>query len=333
MKKWLKWEFWPFWFFYIPIYFQYLWFGIRSGSFVFFSAANPSMKLGGFCSYSKYDILKKIPKEYIPETVLVKSNEKEFAERIFENSPLSYPIIVKPDLGERGFGVALVESDSELKAYFREAKGDIILQEYINYPLEVGVMYHRLPAEKTGRITSIVIKEFLTITGDGNSTFLLLFEKGTRTRFHIESLKETYNKELELVLEKGKTIQLQDIGNHCRGTTFLNGNSLISKQLEEVFDKIALRIEGYNFGRFDLRVSSEEDLLKGVNIKMMELNGANSEPAHIYDPNMPLITAYKAVFRHWKNLFQVSVANHKLGVPYAPLFGTIKEVRSYFKNR
>ena len=106
-----------------------------------------------------------------------------------------------------------------------------------------------------------------------------------------------------------------------------------NEQLEEVFDKIALQIEGYNFGRFDLRVSSEEDLSRGVNMKIMELNGANSEPAHIYDPKMPLITAYKALFRHWKNLFQVSVANHKLGVPYAPLFGTIKEVRSYFKNR
>ena len=48
----------------------------------------------------------------------------------------------------------------------------------------------------------------------------------------------------------------------------------------------------------------------------MELNGAGSEPSHIYQPGASLWNAYKSLFFHWKVLFRISRANKKRGTPY-----------------
>jgi len=77
-------------------------------------------------------------------------------------------------------------------------------------------------------------------------------------------------------------VVLEPIGNHCRGTTFLNANDIIDEKLTKVFDSISNRIPGFYFGRYDLRCSSIEDLKKGKNVRIIELNGAGSEPDNIY---------------------------------------------------
>ena len=333
MKKWLKWEFWPFWLFYTPVYFQYLWLSTKAQSFVFFSASNPGMKLGGFSAYSKCDILHKIPSAYIPKTILISESDKGQQKNKLNMPGINFPFIAKPDFGERGFGVSLINDQKDLQEYLTESKGNIIFQEFIDYPLELGVMYHRYPNAKKGKITSIVIKEFLTVFGDGTSTLLSLLEKGERTNYHLKTLKKNLRQDLNTILNKGEKIQVQNIGNHCLGTTFLNGNHLITEKLEKTFDKIALQTEGFYFGRFDVRVPTIKDLHEGKNIKIMELNGANSEPAHMYDPNTSLVDAYKAIFKHWNILFDISTANHKEGIKYDSFFYTLKEIKSYFRNR
>ena len=48
----------------------------------------------------------------------------------------------------------------------------------------------------------------------------------------------------------------------------------------------------------------------------MEVNGAGSEPTHIYDPAHSIFFAWKEIIRHWVILFRISVANHRLGHSY-----------------
>lgn len=334
LPKFLKWEFWPFWLFYIPVYVKWLWLGVKARSFVFFSAANPTMEMGGFIDYSKYAVLETVPHEYKPLTFLLKGETKNTdILAIMDENKISFPIILKPDKGERGYGVAKLDSEKELNTYLENAVDELILQEYCDYPLEIGVMYHRLPDLTNGEITSVVIKDFLSTEGDGISTLLELFHKGKRTRYYLDLLEEKYGNELCSIPPKGKRIELESIGNHCRGTTFLDGNHLINENLTKVFDRISLQMKTHFFGRFDLRVSSLHDLYKGENIKIMEVNGANSEPAHIYDPNMSLFKAYKSMFSHWQNLYAVSVGNHKNGVSYMPLSEAIRKVRRSLKEK
>ena len=328
--KWLKWEFWPFWLFYIPVYFQYLYYSIRTGSFGFFSASNPLMTFGGFSNYSKSHVLKAIHEDYIPITHLLtppfgKSSPTDFG--------LSFPVIMKPDMGERGFLVEVIHTQQAYDAYLAQSKFPVVLQEFIDYPIELGVMYHRFPRENKGHITSVVRKEVLSVIGDGVSTLAELITKGERTHYHQKMLFEQYAHELNNKLEHGERKQLSHIGNHIRGATFYNANHLINESLHKVFDKIALPIEGYHFGRFDLKVPSLDDLYAGKNIKIVELNGANSEPTHIYDPSMPLLKAYKAMFAHWRTLYRISKANHKTGVPYTSIWTIVREVRNSRKQR
>ncbi|MDX2304458.1 MAG: hypothetical protein NW226_16750 [Microscillaceae bacterium] len=317
LTKIYKWEFWPFWFFYIPVYFYWLYLSLRAKSFFFFSAANPLMELGGFSNYSKYNVLKNIPPQYIPKTILISTyQEKRNIEAILAENQLSFPLIAKPDRGERGKGVTKVKNLEELKTYLFEAGKEVILQEFIEYPLEFGVMYYRLPNEKRGQVSSIVQKEFLSVVGDGNSTVQELVIKNQRSHLFLKHLQEKYPEVLHTVPAKDEKLILEPIGNHSRGTIFLNATHLVNEELIDVFDQISQQIKGFYFGRYDLKVKSLEDLYTGENIKIMELNGANSEPAHIYDPHMPILQAYRFLFSHWSNLYQISVKNHQNGINY-----------------
>lgn len=83
---------------------------------------------------------------------------------------IEYPLIAKPDIGFRGLLVKKIENESELKSYIQKYDINIIIQEYINCKNECGIFYHRHPNEEKGVITSITLKKFLNITGDGSST-------------------------------------------------------------------------------------------------------------------------------------------------------------------
>lgn len=107
---------------------------------------------------------------------------------------------------------------------------------------------------------------------------------------------------------------MEPIGNHCRGTRFIDNNFLINDKLNIVFDEICLPIKGFYYGRFDLKVKSIEDLYEGRNIKIMELNGASSEPGHIYDSANTIFKAYKDLLFHWKRLADISKENIKNGL-------------------
>jgi hypothetical protein len=317
----LKWEFWPFWVFYTPVYFYWLWLSIRARSFVFFSAANPAMEMGGFGGYSKYNVISKFPPHLIPKTLFINAaiTTQEAVVKLVEQNSLAFPLIVKPDVGERGWKVEKISDTPALIKYLILNRQKLLIQEYISYPLELGVMYYRLPGQSKGHITSVVQKEFLSVTGDGKSTLQKLFRQFTRTRYHLPMLLQLYKPDLDKILQPGEVLELVSIGNHCRGTTFLNANHLVTPALTEVFDQISKEIDGFYFGRYDIRVPSLADLYAGRNIKILELNGANSEPAHIYDPQMPILSAYKHLFIHWRNLFEVSMQNHKKGFPFTPL--------------
>jgi hypothetical protein len=102
------------------------------------------------------------------------------------------------------------------------------------------------------------------------------------------------------------------MGTHARGATFRNGNHLICEELVKIFDRISADIPGYFIGRYDIKASSFEELLRG-NFKIIELNGANSEPTHIYDPDNTLFRAYRDLFAHWTLLAKISRLNIRRG--------------------
>lgn len=327
LQKWLNWEFWPWWFFYIPMYVYGFWLSVKAGALTFFVAANPKMKFGGMFGTSKYDILVNFDLRLIPKTILIGPKEGSSLQQKLEKASISYPLIAKPDIGERGKGVQLIKTERDLLSYLKGSNEHIIIQEYIDYPIELGIMYIRMPDEENGQITSIVRKDFPHVRGDGKTTLRELIKNDERGKYYFELLSEELKPEMDLILEKGELKRLVFIGNHVRGTTFLNANHLINEKLEGVFDAIGKQQPDFYIGRFDLRAKSIEELENGTGFKIMELNGVNSEPAHIYDPKMSLIKAYKDLFSHWNRVYKLCVANHKRGVPYDKTSVVIKALK------
>jgi len=337
-SKIFKWEYWPFSVFYAPIFFYWVWISIRARSLFFFTSSNPSIEFGGMLGESKDKIFQLIPDQYIPETLkLSKSIKKEELLQTMTQIGITYPFILKPDIGERGWMVRLIKKEEELTAYLKEIKVDFLIQEYVPYELELGVFYYRYPDSNHGTVSSVVIKDTLKVTGDGFKSVVELIEESPRAKMQLKRLLEEDPEKMKTIPDFGKTIELVPIGNHCLGTTFLNGNHIINDELTKTFDQVSKQIEGFYFGRYDIRCKSIESLCQGTDFKILELNGAGAEPAHIYQPGFPLIQAYKAIIAHLKVLVEISIMNKEMnGVGFATFKEGLKEVKkilAYNKNK
>jgi hypothetical protein len=324
-----SWEYWPFGIVQFPLIIYWLWLSLKARSLFFFSASNPTILLGGMFGESKYDILRRLPDYLLPKTRLIKlpSTSEEVLE-LLQTEGFSFPVIFKPDIGERGFRVKKIFSRDEAIHYLNTAPGDFIVQELLELPVECGVFYTRFPDEETGKVTSLVIKEMLSVTGDGQSSLRQLILHHDRAKLQWDRLEQQFAAQLDAVPVKNEKVELNPIGNHCLGTKFLNGNSFIDHELSASFDAIGKTIDGFYFGRFDLKCASLDDLRKGE-VKIMEVNGCGAEPAHIYHPGFSLWKAWGVLFVHWKNLYRISVQNHRKGIPYTS-FSEGKEIYRRF---
>ncbi|MEO6733552.1 MAG: hypothetical protein ABIN01_20175 [Ferruginibacter sp.] len=310
--KLFNWEYWPFNVVYGPIYFYWIWLMIKSRSVFFFNTSNPLINNGGFLMESKKEIYDLIPQQYYPATVLFKTGTPitEVMKGI-ERKEMSFPLIAKPDIGMRGMLVQKIHSEKELANYISNTKVDFLVQAYIEYENEVGLFYYRYPGAANGNISGIAGKELLTLTGDGVSTMEELLMKNPRFILQLPVLKETHADTLKTILQKNEQHLLVPYGNHCRGSKFLDISNLINEDLVNVIDKICKEIPEFYFGRMDIRYKSWEDLKMGRHFSIIELNGAGSEPIHIYDPAHSIFFAWQEIIRHLNILFEISRLNHR----------------------
>lgn len=319
-----KYEYWPVWLFFLPGIFVF-WplLALRARALLYFTAANPGIPLGGFFGEKKYDIIKDISTEYLPQTILVQNADKNLLSTIIKDNGFTYPIIVKPNIGERGKDVVIAKDEADLLEHTAHFSEDIILQEYITHKEEYGVIFYKLPNGKGKGITSIVKKGFLSVVGNGTDTVKQLLIQKERGRLYLKLLETENPKKLKIIPKNGEYFLVQPIGNHCKGTAFLNYNKLITSEMIEAFDKVSSTMDGFYYGRFDLRCTSDEDLQKGKNIKIIEVNGTTSEPGHIYDlSNMNIWKAYRDIWQNMKIINTISIINHR---QYNVAYSTKKE--------
>ncbi len=313
----LHWEYWSMTAVYGWIMPVYIFLAIRARSLFFFSASNPGIEYGGFLMESKKKIYDIMPQQYYPRTVYFTagSASQQVAERI-QAIGYQYPLIGKPDIGGRGRGVKKLYNEAELAAYAAGCPLDFLVQEFAHQPNEVGIFYYRYPGEKKGHVSGMVRKELLAVTGDGRSTILDLLLKDKRFILQLEVLKKLYGNGLQEIMAAGEIRELVPYGNHARGAKFLDDSQLADEVFVQSVDAICQQVEGFYFGRLDIRYNSWEELREGKNISIIELNGAGSEPTHIYDPKHSLFFAWKEIIRHWIILWRISRINHKKGIPY-----------------
>ncbi|MBC7888891.1 MAG: D-alanine--D-alanine ligase [Ferruginibacter sp.] len=330
------WEYWPFNVVYCPIYIYWFWLGIKARAVFFFSTSNPSIKNGGFLLESKKQIYDLIPPQYYPPTLLFKAgtNRNDILNEL-NRTQMRFPLIAKPDIGMRGLSVEKVHCAAELMHYATGSKVDFLIQEFISYENEAGIFYYRYPNEKKGHISGIVGKEFLTVTGDGMATVEQLLQQDPRFILQLPVLRRTHTEILQQVLGKDETHLLVPYGNHSRGAKFMDISYLIDEVLTETIDSVCQKVPGFYFGRMDVRYNTWEELRRGRNFSIIELNGAGSEPTHIYDPKHSVFYAWREIIRHLGILYRISKQNHKLlHIPYMKFsmgMQMLKENTAYVK--
>ncbi|MDI9319257.1 MAG: hypothetical protein QM530_02170 [Phycisphaerales bacterium] len=300
---------------------------IKAKSFFFFSAANPTIETGGMFFESKWDVFKLIPKQYYPQTIfIVPEQTVESIACELKTVNIHFPFIAKPDRGERGWAVKIIHSMEELEEYRKKVKVSFLIQELVQSPLELSIFYYRHPFSQTGKITSVTLKKLLTVVGDGHSTLRELILRSDRATLQLAKLISNNAIDLNQVLNNQEELILVPYGNHVRGAMFLDYTHIVDEQLAKTFDTICKQIDGFYFGRFDLRCTSIEELKQGKNISILELNGSGAEPAHIYQPNFSFFKAQAVIARHYKMMYEAAMANKGRGIHFMS-FDAMRETK------
>lgn len=299
-------EYWPWKYFYTPMIPYYLYLAYKNKSMVFPAHVNLNLPDGGFFNEDKALMLEYISPKYLPKSTFFYLNKTH------SNFALDYfPVVAKPLNAQRGTHVSIIKSTEELEKYANNLVADFITQEYVQYEIELAIVYSRKPGELKGQVSSVTQKEFLSVTGNGENTIWQLLQKQVRAMLIAEDIKKNTKVDLTEILAKGQIKIVEPIGNHCRGTLFRNAANLDFDKIAHVADIILKDFEGFHFGRFDLKVKSIVDLYAGENIKILELNGVNADAAHIFDPNYSLFKAYGDIADHWNRLSDIALINKK----------------------
>lgn len=323
LARWARWEFWPTWLFYLPVTAHIGLLALRYRGISIVTAANPGMPDGGLVGESKYGILQQLPPAWTIPSVLVETgsaiNRVRQLRADVDAHGWPFPLILKPDVGQRGAGVRLVSSWDAANDYLTAVHDKIVAQPFHLGPHEAGIFYYRMPGSARGRIFSITDKVFPVLVGDGVSTVEALIWSHQRFRLQAATFVARHRAELARVPGVGERLQLALAGNHSQGTLFKDGRHLWTAALEQRIDEIARAYPGFHIGRFDVRYTDVEAFKAGRDLAIVELNGVTSEPTSIYDPDGTLFDAYRQLFRQWSIVFAIGAANRRAGAPVSSL--------------
>lgn len=319
-----RWEYWPWWAIYPPILCYILYLGFfkhRQPRAV--TAVNPAMPQGGLIGESKADILSGLQDtgEAIARWALIPDNSsldnRVAAVEAFQNrAGLPYPIVLKPDQGERGSGVGICRDAEAIREHLSAHPEPMIAQEFIGGH-EYGVFYVRLPGEACGKIMGITDKRLTQVVGDGQCTLETLILSDPRAVAMAPFFLKKHADKLETVPEAGQQISLAELGTHCRGALFLDGAELITAELTEAIDRISQSYTGFYFGRYDLKCAGPKALRAGKGLKVLEVNGLTSESTWMYDPRHSPFAAWRILAEQWRLAYAIGTANAGNGSPTA----------------
>ena len=310
--------------------------GIRYRNLTTFTATNPDIPHSGFFGESKVDILDKLsltsskfvasyrflpPNSYISERLnLVKD--------FIQAEDLNWPVILKPDIGQRGQGVALVYNEQEVLNYLESHSEALIVQKYIA-GAEYSVFYIRHPESKTGNIYCITEKLLPKVIGNARDTVLQLVRADpwlSLVEHRLPFLPRVQNQ----IPKTGEPVFLGHTGAHSSGARCLDATfQFCTLELTQRIDEISQAFGKFYFGRYDIRVNAPDALRTAQDFYIIELNGVTSEPLHIYDPGYTIWDNYRVIIELWNTACRIGAYNSRSGISTTPIGEVIRLWRIY----
>lgn len=282
----------------------YLFNALRYRSLTFFSACNPDLSFGGMLDDNKTEAYNFIPDRYLPKMIVYDFNK--ILQSQLETKNIQFPVIIKPNMGFKGYAVKECKDLRELENIVAglDKSKEWLIQEYIDLESEFSIMYYCFPDSQKKGITSISSKRYPTLIGDGFSTIQTLINEYKNPFVNKSYLKEKWASRLKEIPSKDQMIELHHIGNYSRGSKFYSLMNEKDERLISAMNNVFSNEVGIYFTRLDIKAHSLEHVRRG-DFKIMEINGAKSEPLHIYDPMYGFVQRIKDVRKHWKIMTRI----------------------------
>ena len=334
----VRWEYWPAWAIYLPIIPHYALLALRYRGLTLPTAVNPAFPLSGLVGESKSQIIDLLPPQWvIPTASLPSTATVRDLESIMRQRNWSFPLIFKPDVGERGSGVKFISSPEDAHTYLECAARDdsfpVLAQTYHPGPFEAGIFYIRDPHQSRGSIFSITEKVFATVTGDGDSSLRDLILQHPRHALQASVFLNRLGAAAENIPLACEVVHLNIAGNHCQGAMFLDGKRLWTQALEDCIDQISRSVDGFYFGRFDVRYTDPAAFARGESFAIVELNGLLSESTNIYDPSYSFLQGQRILRAQWSRAFAIAASNRANGTRVASLKEIFSAIGTHRKRR
>ena len=291
------------------------------------------MYFSGYEGETKEEMFQQLPLELLPLSIVVKPSE-DFncvLQKVIANG-LQFPIAVKPDVGTKGLLFRKIENKEQLQQYHALLPFNYVIEKFVTLPLELSIFYVRYPSEKKGKITGLIAKEYLHVTGDGTSSLKQLIEAHPKAYMIATEQQLKHAENLNNVIAKNETYNLNELGNHNRGARFINLHAQIDEALLEVMNEINVYSKHFHYGRYDLKTTSLEDFKQGKNIAILEFNGVGSEPNHIYDIGLSYRQAIAVIAQHWKYMYEIGRINYAKGIAYIPFLKGVGMFKKSMKH-
>lgn len=308
---------------YLPLAFYLVWLMLRYRSATLYTAANPGIPTGGMTGESKSAILEKLARVdgAVPEFVLIPvelgpRERVRLARQWIEQRGLGFPVVLKPDVGERGRAVRVVSGQKDLARRLVRMRETLILQRFV-HGTEFGIFYRRMPGEARGQIVSIAQMSYPEVVGDGRASLAELLPS--------QSAREFAPQRLRYVPAAGERVALFELGFASHSATYADRRDLLTADLEEKIDTISRAHPGFFIGRFDVCAASADELRRG-RLHVLELNGVSSEPMHIYDPAISIAQALRTLLRQARDAFAIGAANRAQGTVPTPASALLRLV-------
>ncbi len=304
------------------------------------NAVNPTLSgFSGLMGMSKIEMNQKLAEPFRPRNLFFKTlpKSREILEQFFREKygePPNYPVIFKPNVGERASGVNFVRADqideflqpsprlppslklrrtSRMTGVGNQNLTEIIFEEFIETELEFGLSWIRNPHTEELEILSLVQKKTPRILGDGQKTLReLILEKCAELNLDKSREKKilagfSADELAEKIVGEKNIVRTASVSY---GTSFQKIN-LSASQKEKLIKLIPQLLEnfaGIYAGRFDLKANNLEELLRGK-CKILEMNGVGGTPLEIYDNDFSIPERYEVLFNYFFKVLEIADQN------------------------
>jgi len=309
-------EWWPTWVMYVPVVLAGVPLAIRHRCLRAPLLVNPALPDSGTVGESKAAVLHRLAGAPVLDWLLLPAAAPTARlarmQRWLAATGQDWPVILKPDAGERGAGVRLVRDAAAAERWLTEHPRRALAQRYHPGPVEVGIFWTRRPGEP-GRILAITDKVFPELIADGHHSIAELIAAHPRFRLQAAIFLERLGERASRLPAAQERVRLGLAGNHAQGCLFRDGAQLITPALTQAVNAWMSRVIGVNYGRFDVRAADYAAVARGQDLAVVELNGLSSEPTAMYDPTRSLWFAAGLLVKAWTEAWAIGTREARRG--------------------